>query len=611
HPTAGVGTPSYTIYVDGSPQTASLRGGDGAGGPYVWDQMMLLPDHTITETQRQAIGALCYDAGVATETRYRSTDSSTVAYKISDALIGPFGYGNAVYGDIRSGYDLDRFLEMVNPNLDADLPAILTIMGKATTGIYHEIVCDGYGYDSATLYHHLNMGWGGADNAWYALPDVGTSYEFNTIVDCSYNVFPSGTGEAISGRVTDGGATVIAHAYGGQTYFTATNEKGIYAFAGIPSDTIFHVQAVGSGWRSDACEVRTGTSVDWSWAPGNVWGLNFRSTSSTGFVDLERQAYITPEVVTVRVVDTDLQGNGTHVLTLETCEGDTESVTLTESPADSGIFAADVATAEGAVVTGDGIIQASGAQTLIAVYEDANDGAGDPITRRDIATVATGETTIYETDFTGGLPPAWTIINGYLDDNTWTSENPGNRLCPFWSGTFMIVDCLHPIAIGFDEQLITYGMDCSMYDRVTLLYGHLYRHNNVEICSVDVRAGGGEWYNVARYQGADAWGNEQIDITAPAAGQADVQIRWHYYGNTAGEYWGIDNVELRGVIPASRPPGDFEPDCDVDWVDLGVLAAEWLQSGPRADIAPLGVGDGIVNLRDFALLAADWSEAGP
>ena len=56
-------------------------------------------------------------------------------------------------------------------------------------------------------------------------------------------------------------------------------------------------------------------------------------------------------------------------------------------------------------------------------------------------------------------------------------------------------------------------------------------------------------------------------------------------------------------------PGDWEPDGDVDLVDLAVMVGEWLQTGENlvADIYPFG-GDQIVNLWDFSVLAERWLE---
>ena len=57
-------------------------------------------------------------------------------------------------------------------------------------------------------------------------------------------------------------------------------------------------------------------------------------------------------------------------------------------------------------------------------------------------------------------------------------------------------------------------------------------------------------------------------------------------------------------------PGDFEPDCDVDWDDLAVFMGQWLQAPgtPSADIAPPPAGDGIVDFYDYSLFAAGWLE---
>jgi len=52
-------------------------------------------------------------------------------------------------------------------------------------------------------------------------------------------------------------------------------------------------------------------------------------------------------------------------------------------------------------------------------------------------------------------------------------------------------------------------------------------------------------------------------------------------------------------------PGDFEPDCDVDADDLGVLCEEWLLGELSADVWPEG-GDGFVNFLDWSIFADGW-----
>jgi hypothetical protein len=86
--------------------------------------------------------------------------------------------------------------------------------------------------------------------------------------------------------------------------------------------------------------------------------------------------------------------------------------------------------------------------------------------------------------------------------------------------------------------------------------------------------------------------------------------------------WSVFYVDAAGIesdwsnVESSRQcgtPGDFEPDCDVDWTDLEILIQDWLlyQLPPGtapADIAPQPDGDGIVNFLDFALFAQHWLE---
>ena len=60
--------------------------------------MVLDPDASTTDTQRQAIGALTYDAGVAVHMRYRLS-SGAYTIDVPLALTGTFGYGNAIYGN--------------------------------------------------------------------------------------------------------------------------------------------------------------------------------------------------------------------------------------------------------------------------------------------------------------------------------------------------------------------------------------------------------------------------------------------------------------------------------------------------------------------------------
>jgi hypothetical protein len=277
-PIAGVGTASFAIKVNGISQNKTLRGGDGLGGVYNWTSMVLDPNSSTGEPQRQAIGALTYDAGVAVHMSYAAGGSGASAKDARGAMVNTFRYKNAIWGRSSTTISADNLLPMLNPNLDAALPVLLGIYGSAGG---HAVVADGYGYNTSTLYHHLNLGWAGTADAWYNLPTINAGgYSFTAVGDCIYNIYNSGSGEIISGRVLDtvgnplSGATVTATRTNGSTYRTTTNTQGIYALAKVPSSSTYTLTAVKPHYRYNSRVVTTGFSKNQS-NPGNLWGPDF------------------------------------------------------------------------------------------------------------------------------------------------------------------------------------------------------------------------------------------------------------------------------------------------------------------------------------------------
>jgi hypothetical protein len=291
YPTTGVGTSSYTITVDGISQSANLRGGSGNGGPYDWANMVLDPRNSgVTEIQRQAIGSLTHDAGLAVHMSY--TLSASTGWPYGTAFINTFKYSNGITGG-HSGSnipDINRNA-MINPNLHAQYPVIIVLDGPSGG---HSVIGDGYGYNYSTMYHHLLIGRAGTDDAWYNLPNVVTSaFTFDSVKGCTYNVFVSGKGEIIAGRVMDAagnplsGATVTA-AGGGQTFpaiqkdvvRAPTGSSGVYAIPNVPSGATVTVRVTKSGYTFTPKVVTVGSSVDSSIITGNVWGVDFIGTRS-------------------------------------------------------------------------------------------------------------------------------------------------------------------------------------------------------------------------------------------------------------------------------------------------------------------------------------------
>ena len=310
-PVTGVGVQQFLISIDGLPRFRNLRGGDGNGGMYLWSLMTLVPDRYTSETQRAAIGALTHDAGVSVGMAYTEVWAGADTLDAAESLTDVFGYPNAMAGwnggaEIRS----DVRNRMVNPNLDSRRPVLLGIARRAGSQILdgHCVVCDGYGYETATLYHHLNMGWSGYDDLWYNLPTISSLVEFNTVRKIIYNVYTSGTGELVSGRVVnDLGqplalVTVMIRSTIGSPVshldVARTNSVGIFAFSNVPSSGEFTVSASLPPYTFTDQTITTDLSVTLIQRTGNVWGVDFQGIA-------DRSVLVNPSTLNVPEGNTD------------------------------------------------------------------------------------------------------------------------------------------------------------------------------------------------------------------------------------------------------------------------------------------------------------------
>jgi hypothetical protein len=329
YPAAPIGTHEFSIWASGSrgEQKAYTRGGDGAGGPYNWSAMVLRPESscsTLTEEHRQAIGAICYDAGIAVGMRYTSNGSGALMPDAKEALVSVFQYSNAILGYDPEGNVHSGLTEMINPNLDAGAPVILAVSGPSEATLAHSLICDGYGYESSTLYHHLNMGWRGVDDAWYNLPDIdGSKGKYAVVFTCIYNIFTAGTGEIISGRILspDGrpivNAGVFAERDDGTAHAALTDDRGIYALTNLDPNTAYTVWPEADGCVFPGRAVETESSRDNSGWSGNRWGVDFYAESapnppSPKFIYVDADAACDPGPRDPAVSDPDEDGSAEH-----------------------------------------------------------------------------------------------------------------------------------------------------------------------------------------------------------------------------------------------------------------------------------------------------------
>jgi subtilisin-like proprotein convertase family protein len=167
-------------------------------------------------------------------------------------------------------------------------------------------------------------------------------------------------------------------------------------------------------------------------------------------------------------------------------------------------------------------------------------------------------------DFASGIPATWAVGDGYGDGNSWYADDPTDPAgcgspdpaTPI-AGPWVAVDSgCAGAGVKMMEELISPVLDFSGDPTVTLEFDHWFEWSPGsfdEIADVDVRSSltGGEWVNVARWTGASTPNPEHVvlDISAQAAGAADVQIRWYYHEAQDEAMWYLDNVLAQHFIP--------------------------------------------------------------
>jgi len=159
YPIHGTGSSTYidngywSDYVTG---THSVNYGEST---YFWN---LMPKNTSSIFSAK----LCYNAGVSVEMDYAPEGSGSSSFDVPDALRDHFNYTCDNY---RYKYsDEAAWISALKSQLDGSMPIYYS--GRDDDNGGHAFVCDGYD-DSDNF--HFNFGWGGSNNGFYSLADVG------------------------------------------------------------------------------------------------------------------------------------------------------------------------------------------------------------------------------------------------------------------------------------------------------------------------------------------------------------------------------------------------------------------------------------------------------
>ncbi|REK05016.1 MAG: T9SS C-terminal target domain-containing protein [Bacteroidetes bacterium] len=193
-----------------------------------------------------------------------------------------------------------------------------------------------------------------------------------------------------------------------------------------------------------------------------------------------------------------------------------------------------------------------------------DNSAGKPINKVTVP-AKMNSTPFYSEDFSGGLPGSWTAVDSAGNGVNWRwtttgifnyGTQPGLDSLSH-SGTtasngYMIYDSDSSGGSvgGENADLISGSIDCSAYSVVRLSFNQLLKHFN-EIATVHVSNDGGTTWSMVYNASAGLTPHQatsnpdaiDIDISAEAAGQMDVMIRFNFTGDY-DFFWMIDDVML-------------------------------------------------------------------
>jgi hypothetical protein len=169
HPSYGTGSHSYWWNGDqscgGSTSGATLSA--SFDHSYDWANMLRRYQFGYDSTEAAAVAELCSDVGIAWEMDYGRCGSG--AYTARGLTVYPtwFKYLDTITKHDRSDYgSAEAWFALIKAEFDADPPRVIHYRISG-----HSINCDGY-IDAGINYIHLNYGWGGSSDDWYAVDSL-------------------------------------------------------------------------------------------------------------------------------------------------------------------------------------------------------------------------------------------------------------------------------------------------------------------------------------------------------------------------------------------------------------------------------------------------------
>ena len=137
---------------------------DFSKATYDWDHMLPSYKNGYTQQEADAVAQLMYHVGVASNMWYGSSASGAAMGTAAQAMVRHFDYDAAIRVLMKDYMDEEAVMDAIVADLQGSRPVFIEALTKKDEG--HAFVCDGIQADG---YIHINWGWGGYGNGYFAL----------------------------------------------------------------------------------------------------------------------------------------------------------------------------------------------------------------------------------------------------------------------------------------------------------------------------------------------------------------------------------------------------------------------------------------------------------
>jgi hypothetical protein len=194
YPAVGTGSFSYVDNTsNGYTGNYGTLSSNFAAHTYQWSQMPTILTGSESAAQDSAVDLLMYDCGVSVGMDYGDDNQGgsgaegllAIEVPYGDSLCSEYAFKkyfsydpDTIFGAVEANYTASAWTALIKHDLD--MGRVNLYEGNDTAQGGHAWVCDGY--DANNLLH-MNWGWSGADNGYFAINNLTTTGNFNPILE--------------------------------------------------------------------------------------------------------------------------------------------------------------------------------------------------------------------------------------------------------------------------------------------------------------------------------------------------------------------------------------------------------------------------------------------